>query len=187
MNDDKWAKKERGLKETYILFLEGQISLNKIGNKKKTLENNNSVFLFFFFCNYVSNVPPPLLFNLLLYWPLLDTHHTKTLKIYLQQYQFLSALSTICFTSQWDHFQAALRWVRYTLTIFIPYWCLSKHHLQLNYMADRVKAVPVCNACISFSEFTSCHNLSIWDFTSSSSPAASQWRDKKKMVKEALD
>lgn len=31
--------------------------------------------------------------------------------------------------------------------------------------------VPVCKACISFSELTSCHSFSIWDFTSSPSAA----------------
>lgn len=42
-----------------------------------------------------------------------------------------------------------------------------------------VEVVPICNPCISFSEFTSCHNLSIWAFTSFSSAAASQHRGKK--------
>lgn len=40
--------------------------------------------------------------------------------------------------------------------------------------------VPVCNACISFNEFTSSHNLSSWDFTSSCCAAASPQRGERK-------
>lgn len=45
-----------------------------------------------------------------------------------------------------------------------------------------LSAVPVCNACISFSEFTSCHSLSSWDLTSS--PSAAAPRQEKQEKKE---
>lgn len=44
--------------------------------------------------------------------------------------------------------------------------------LLFGVFGDVMSSVPVCNACISFRELTSCHSLSIWEFTLSPSAAA---------------
>lgn len=54
------------------------------------------------------------------------------------------------------------------------FWILIYHFIHL--FTCLWLSIPVCKACISFSELTSCHSFSIWDFTSSPSADVSPQR-----------